>query len=156
MWARCFRNEFKDVESFYDSFEQEFWGPDRQKSMLYDMKLGKYDESSSRMSMAEYFLHKVSNYKHLTPPPSDLEIVYSLAAHFPSSVELEMRLAPKPSLRDAYRLLRRRDGESGDFLPNYLYEMCEAFQRGQRPDSARRYDGPYSTTSSDHRPKTPK
>ncbi|KAM3966651.1 uncharacterized protein ACR2FA_012187 [Aphomia sociella] len=138
MWARCFRSEFKDVEGFYETFEQEFWGADRQKSALYDMKLGKYDETSSRMSMSEYFLHKVSNYRHLNPPPSDLEIVYSLAAHFPSAVELELRLAPKPSLRDAYRLLRRREGENADFLPNYLYEMCEAFQRGSRPESARR------------------
>lgn len=157
MWARCFRNEFKDVEGFYSAFEQEFWGPDRQKSVLYDMKLGKYDETNaSRMSMSEYFLHKVSNYRHLNPPPSDLEIVYSLAAHFPSAVELELRLAPKPTLRDAYRLLRRRDGETADFLPNYLYEMCEAFQRGQRPESARRYDPSHSMSSSDHRPKTPK
>lgn len=156
MWARCFRHEFKDVEGFYSAFEQEFWGPDRQKSVLYDMKLGKYDETNARMSMSEYFLHKVSNYRHLNPPPSDLEIVYSLAAHFPSTVELELRLAPKPTLRDAYRLLRRRDGETGDFLPNYLFEMCEAFQRGQRIDSARRYEGPHSTSTSDHRPKTPK
>lgn len=138
MWTRCFRNEFKDVESFYAAFEQEFWGPDRQKAVLYDLKLGKYDESDSRMSMSEYFLHKVSNYRHLTPPPSDLEIVYSLAAHFPTAVELELRLTPKPTLRDAYRVLRRREGESADFLPNYLYDMCEAFHRGQRPETSRR------------------
>lgn len=138
MWARCFRNEFQDVENFYEAFEQEFWGPERQKSVLYDMKLGKYDEKKSRMSMSEYFLYKVSNYKHLIPPPSDLEIVYSLAAHFPSAVELELRLTPKPTLREAYSLLRRREGEANDFLPNYLYEMCEAFHRGSRPNSARR------------------
>lgn len=158
MWARCFKNEFKNVEGFYSAFEQEFWGADRQKAVLYDLKLGKYDEASSRMSMSEYFLHKVSNYRHLSPPPSDLEIVYSLAAHFPTAVELELRLAPKPTLRDAYRLLRRKDGESSDFLPNYLYEMCEAFQRGQRPDSARRHDGPHSLSSSttDHGTKTSK
>ncbi|XP_060810643.1 uncharacterized protein LOC132904388 [Amyelois transitella] len=149
MWARCFRSEFKDVDSFYSTFEQEFWGPDRQKSVLYDMKLGKYDESNSRMSMSEYFLHKVSNYRHLNPPPSDLEIVYSLAAHFPSAVELELRLAPKPTLRDAYRALRRREGESVDFLPNYLYEMCEAFQRGSRPESARRPDSSRSTSKAE-------
>lgn len=148
MWARCFRSEFKDVESFYNTFEQEFWGPDRQKSALYDMKLGKYDENS-RMSMSEYFLHKVSNYRHLNPPPSDLEIVYSLAAHFPSAVELELRLAPKPTLRDAYRVLRRREGEAADFLPNYLYDMCEAFQRGSRPESARRPDSMSSMTKTD-------
>lgn len=140
MWARCFRNEFQDVENFYEAFEQEFWGPERQKSVLYDMKLGKYDEKKSRMSMSEYFLYKVSNYKHLIPPPSDLEIVYSLAAHFPSAVELELRLTPKPTLREAYSLLRRREGEANDFLPNYLYEMCEAFHRGSRPHSARRPD----------------
>lgn len=144
MWARCFRSEFKDVESFYIAFEQEFWGPDRQKTVLYDLKLGKYGEANSRISMSEYFLHKVSNYRHLNPPPSDLEIVYSLAAHFPSAVELELRLTPKPTLREAYRVLRRREGEAADFLPNYLYEMCEAFQRGQRPESARRHDGPSS------------
>lgn len=138
MWARCFRSEFKDVETFYMAFEQEFWGPDRQKAVLYDMKLGKYDDSNQRISMSEYFLHKVSNYQHLTPPPSDLEIVYSLAAHFPTAVELELRLAPKPSLREAYHVLRRREGEGTDFIPNYLYEMCEAFQKGQRPESARR------------------
>ncbi|XP_068629030.1 uncharacterized protein [Battus philenor] len=132
MWARCFRNEFKDAEGFYDAFEQEYWGPERQKLILYDMKLGKYEEEKSRMSMSEYFLHKVTNYKHLTPPPSDLEIVYSLAAHFPSAVELEMRLTPKPTLREAYSLLRRREGEATDFLPNYLFEMCETFQRGRR------------------------
>ncbi|XP_053601550.1 uncharacterized protein LOC128670142 [Plodia interpunctella] len=149
MWARCFRSEFKDVESFYATFEQEFWGPDRQKSVLYDMKLGKYDEGSSRMSMSEYFLHKVCNYRHLSPPPSDLEIVYSLAAHFPSAVELELRLAPKPTLRDAYRALRRREGESAEFLPNYLYEMCEAFQRGSRPESTRRPDSSRSTSKAD-------
>lgn len=146
MWARCFRGDFKDVEAFYSTFEQEFWGPDRQKSVLYDLKLGKYDETSSRMTMPEYFLHKVSNYRHLSPPPSDLEIVYSIAAHFPSAVELELRLTPKPTLRDAYRVLRRREGEAGDFLPNYLYEMCEAFQRGQRPES-RRHDGHSSHTT---------
>lgn len=140
LWARCFRSEFKDVESFYITFEQEFWGQDRQKTVLYDLKLGKYGETSSRISMSEYFLHKVTNYKHLNPPPSDLEIVYSLAAHFPSAVELELRLTPKPTLREAYRVLRRREGEAADFLPNYLYEMCEAFQRGQRPESARRHD----------------
>ncbi|CAH2229912.1 jg24522 [Pararge aegeria aegeria] len=138
MWARCFKNEFQDVEDFYEAFEQEFWGPERQKAILYDMKLGKYDESKSKMTMSEYFLYKVSNYKHLSPPPSDLEIVYSLAAHFPSAVELELRLTPKPTLREAYSLLRRREGEANDFLPNYLYEMCEAFQRGSRPESARR------------------
>ncbi|XP_031769932.2 uncharacterized protein LOC113522890 isoform X3 [Galleria mellonella] len=154
MWARCFRSEFKDVDSFYDIFEQEFWGADRQKSVLYDMKLGKYDETSSRMSMSEYFLHKVSNYRHLNPPPSDLEIVYSLAAHFPSAVELELRLAPKPSLREAYRMLRRREGENADFLPNYLYEMCEAFQRGSRPESARRPDSSPSVSKNEHRSKT--
>ncbi|CAH0722698.1 unnamed protein product, partial [Brenthis ino] len=135
MWVRCFRNEFKDMEEFYDAFEKEFWSSDKQKSILYDMKLGKYDENKSRMSMSEYFLYKVSNYKHLNPPPSDLEIVYSLAAHFPSAVELELRLTPKPTLREAYSLLRRREGEANDFLPNYLYEMCEAFQRGSRLDS---------------------
>lgn len=154
MWARCFRSEFKNVEGFYIAFEQEFWGPDRQKSVLYDLKLGKYDEASSRMSMSEYFLHKVSNYRHLAPPPSDLEIVYSLAAHFTTTVELELRLTPKPTLRDAYRLLRRRDGETTEFLPNYLYEMCEAFQRGQRPESARRHEGSktQSTSTSEHVP----
>lgn len=138
MWARCFRNEFTNVQSFYSAFEQEFWGPDKQKAVLYDMKLGKYDDGNPRISMSEYFLLKVSNYRHLTPPPSDLEIVYSLAAHFPTAVELELRLAPKPTLREAYRVLRRREGEAADVLPNYLYEMCEAFQRGQRPESARR------------------
>lgn len=143
MWARCFRSEFNDMESFFKAFEQEFWGLDRQKSVLYDMKLGKYDETTTGISMSEYFLHKVSNYRHLTPPPSDLEIVYSLAAHFNSAVELELRLSPKPSLREAYRILRRREGDSADFLPNYLYEMCEAFQRGQRAESARR-DPPQS------------
>lgn len=148
MWARCFRTEFKNVEGFYKAFEQEFWGLDRQKSVLYDLKLGKYDDAGSRLSMSEYFLHKVSNYRHLNPPPSDLEIVYSLAAHFPTAVELELRLTAKPTLRDAYRLLRRRDGESTEFLPNYLYEMCEAFQRGQRPDSARRQDPQPSTSES--------
>lgn len=140
MWARCFKSEFKNIESFFRAFEEEFWGPDRQKAALYDMKLGKYDEANQPMSMSEYFLHKVSNYRHLNPPPSDLEIVYSLAAHFPSAVELELRLSPKPTLREAYRMLRRREGEAADFLPNYLYEMCEAFQRGQRPESARRQD----------------
>lgn len=154
MWARCFRSEFKDVESFYSAFEQEFWGPDRQKAVLYDMKLGKYDEGNPRSSMSEYFLHKVSNYRHLTPPPSDLEIVYSLAAHFPTAVELELRLAPKPTLREAYHVLRRREGEGSDFLPNYLYEMCEAFQRGQRPESARRGDG--SSSCVDYDKKVPK
>ncbi|XP_075983218.1 uncharacterized protein LOC142981297 [Anticarsia gemmatalis] len=146
MWARCFRSEFKDVETFYIAFEQEFWGPDRQKAVLYDMKLGKYDDTNPRVSMSEYFLHKVSNYRHLTPPPSDLEIVYSLAAHFPTAVELELRLAPKPTLREAYHVLRRREGEGADFLPNYLYEMCEAFQRGQRPESARRDPSQSSNT----------
>ncbi|XP_045489434.1 uncharacterized protein LOC123690269 [Pieris rapae] len=139
MWLRCFKSEFKTVENFYTAFEEEFWGPNRQKAVLYDMKLGKYDENDTR-SMSEYFLCKVSNYKHLNPPASDLEIVYSLAAHFPSAVELELRLTPKPSLREAYGLLRRREGEGNDFLPNYLYEMCEAFQRGIRPESARRND----------------
>lgn len=142
MWARCFRNEFNNTECFFIAFEQEFWGPDRQKAVLYDLKLGKYDEETSRMSMSEYFLHKVSNYRHLTPPPSDLEIVYSLAAHFSSAVELELRLTPKPSLREAYRILRRREGEASDFLPNYLYEMCDAFQRGLKPDIARRSSVP--------------
>lgn len=137
LWARCFKHEFKNMQSFYQLFEQEFWGPDRQKAVLYDMKLGKFDETNPRLSMSEYFLHKVSSYRHLTPPPSDLEIVYSLAAHFPSAVELELRLSQKPSLREAYRVLRRRETEASDFLPNYLYEMCEAFQRGQRPESAR-------------------
>ncbi|XP_049887533.1 uncharacterized protein LOC126381955 [Pectinophora gossypiella] len=151
MWARCFRSEFKDIESFYNAFEQEFWGADRQKSALYDLKLGKYDEANSRMSMSEYFLHKVSNYRHLSPPPSDLEIVYSLAAHFPSAVELELRLTPKPTLREAYRVLRRREGEAADFLPNYLFEMCEAFQRGQRPESARRHDAHSSLSEHDIR-----
>lgn len=155
MWARCFRSEFKDVETFYNAFEQEFWGADRQKAVLYDMKLGKYDEGNPRASMSEYFLHKVSNYRHLTPPPSDLEIVYSLAAHFPTAVELELRLAPKPTLREAYRVLRRREGEGADFLPNYLYEMCEAFQRGQRPDSARR-DPSQSSYNIDQDKKVPK
>ncbi|XP_061382914.1 uncharacterized protein LOC133320086 [Danaus plexippus] len=139
MWARCFRSEFKDAASFYDAFEEEFWGMERQKAILYDMKLGKFDENKSRMSMSEYFLYKVSNYKRLNPPPSDLEIVYSLAAHFPSVVELELRLTPKPTLREAYSLLRRREGEANDFLPNYLYEMCDAFQRGLRPESTHRY-----------------
>lgn len=138
MWARCFKREFKDMESFFSEFEQEFWGRDRQKSVLYDMKLGKYDVSNSTISMSEYFLHKVSNYRHLTPPPSDLEIVYSLAAHFDTAIELELRLSPRPSLREAYRVLRRREGDAADFMPNYLYEMCEAFQRGQKPESARR------------------
>ncbi|XP_072935876.1 uncharacterized protein [Epargyreus clarus] len=147
MWARCFRSEFKDMDSFYNAFEQEFWGPDRQKQILYDLKLGKYDETNSRMSMSEYFLHKVSNYKHLNPPPSDLEIIYSLAAHFPTAVELELRLTPKPSLREAYALLRRREGEAADFLPNYLYEMCDAFQRGLRPESARRTDSHTTQTN---------
>ena len=153
MWARCFRSEFKDVETFYIAFEQEFWGPDRQKAVLYDMKLGKYDDKNARVSMSEYFLHKVSNYRHLTPPPSDLEIVYSLAAHFPTAVELELRLAPKPTLREAYHVLRRREGEGSDFLPNYLYEMCEAFQRGQRPESARRGDGSSSSYNLEHEKK---
>lgn len=140
MWARCFRTEFKDVETFYKAFEQEFWGPERQKSVLYDMKLGKYDELNSRISMSEYYLHKLSNYRHLTPPPSDLEIVYSLAAHFPTAVELELRLSQRPSLREAYRVLKRREGEATDFLPNYLFEMCDAYQRGHRPESARLRD----------------
>lgn len=156
MWARCFRSEFKDVETFYVAFEQEFWGPDRQKAVLYDMKLGKYDDRNPRTSMSEYFLHKVSNYRHLTPPPSDLEIVYSLAAHFPTAVELELRLAPKPTLREAYHVLRRREGEGSDFLPNYLYEMCEAFQRGQRPESARRGDGSPSSYNLDREKKVTK
>lgn len=152
MWARCFKSEFRDIDDFYDAFEQEFWGKDRQKTVLYDMKLGKYDEVAQRISMSEYFLHKVSNYRHLTPPPSDLEIVYSLAAHFPSAVELELRLSQKPSLREAYRVLRRREGEGVDFLPNYLYEMCEAYQRGHRPESARRRDCAETqpTTCSEH------
>ncbi|XP_050673418.1 uncharacterized protein LOC126971261 [Leptidea sinapis] len=141
MWARCFKSEFKDTNTFYKAFEQEFWSSDRQKSILYDMKLGKYDENQ-RMSMSEYFLCKVSNYKHLVPPPSDLEIIYSLAAHYPSAVELELRLTPKPSLRETYGMLRRREGEGSDTLPNYLYEMCESFQRGLRPDSGRRSDNP--------------
>lgn len=145
MWARCFKNEFKDVENFYNAFEFEFWGPDRQKSVLCDLKLGKYDEENSRMTMSQYFLHKVTNYRHLTPPPSDLEIVYSLAAHFPSAVELELRLTPKPTLRDAYRVLRRREGEPTGYLPNYLYEMCEEFQRGQRPNSVWRHEKQAST-----------
>ena len=149
MWARCFRSEFKDIDDFYEAFEKEFWSSERQKSILYDMKLGKYDENKSRMSMSEYFLYKVSNYKHLSPPPSDLEIVYSLAAHFPSAVELELRLTPKPTLREAYSLLRRREGETNDFLPNYLYEMCEAFQRGSRPESVRRPDEPVHSQVSD-------
>ncbi|XP_052737384.1 uncharacterized protein LOC128198078 [Bicyclus anynana] len=154
MWARCFRNEFQDVEDFYEAFEQEFWGPDRQKSILCDMKLGKYDENKSRMTMSEYFLFKVSNYKHLSPPPSDLEIVYSLAAHFPSVVELELRLTPKPTLREAYSLLRRREGEANDFLPNYLYEMCETFQRGSRSESARRPEEQPSSSGDDkNKPK---
>lgn len=156
MWARCFKSEFENIDNFYTAFEQEFWGPDRQKSVLYDMKLGKYEETNSRMSMSEYFLHKVSNYRHLTPPPSDLEIVYSLAAHFPSAVELELRLTPKPTLREAYRVLRRKEGEGADFLPNYLYEMCEAFQRGQRPESARRHDGPHSYTTDQETKETKK
>ncbi|XP_045760630.1 uncharacterized protein LOC123864319 [Maniola jurtina] len=156
MWARCFRNEFENVEEFYEAFEQEFWGPDRQKSILYDMKLGKYDEKKSRMSMSEYFLYKVSNYKHLTPPPSDLEIVYSLAAHFPSAVELELRLTPKPTLREAYSLLRRREGEANDFLPNYLYDMCEAFHRGSRPESARRPEDQPNSNSVDEKNKRSK
>lgn len=145
MWARCFKSEFKNVEDFYDAFEHEFWSSERQKTILYDMKLGKYDEKKSRMSISEYFLYKVSNYKHLKPPPSDLEIIYSLAAHFSSAVELELRLTPKPTLREAYSLLRRREGEANDFLPNYLYEMCEAFQRGSRPESARRPDDQQSS-----------
>nr|XP_026484994.1 uncharacterized protein LOC113392669 [Vanessa tameamea] len=149
MWARCFKSEFKDVDDFFDAFEQEFWGSERQKSILYDMKLGKYDEKKSRMSMSEYFLYKVSNYKHLSPPPSDLEIIYSLAAHFPSAVELELRLTPKPTLREAYSLLRRREGEANDFLPNYLYEMCEAFQRGSQPESARRPEDQQSSKKED-------
>ncbi|XP_046976427.1 uncharacterized protein LOC124542525 [Vanessa cardui] len=149
MWARCFKSEFKDVDDFFEAFEQEFWGSERQKSILYDMKLGKYDEKKSRMSMSEYFLYKVSNYKHLSPPPSDLEIIYSLAAHFPSAVELELRLTPKPTLREAYSLLRRREGEANDFLPNYLYEMCEAFQRGSQPESARRPDDQQSSKKED-------
>ncbi|CAH2068794.1 unnamed protein product, partial [Iphiclides podalirius] len=147
MWARCFREEFRDAESFYGAFEQEYWGPDRQKLILYDMKLGKFDEGETKMSMSEYFLHKVTNYKHLTPPPSDLEIVYSLAAHFPSAVELEMRLTPKPTLREAYSLLRRREGEANDFLPNYLFEMCEAFQRGCRAEASQRHQASQATCS---------
>lgn len=149
MWARCFKNEFEDLYSFYTAFEREFWGQDRQKTVLYDMKLGKYDEETATVSKSEYFLHKVSNYRHLSPPPSDLEIVYSLAAHFPSAIELELRLSQKPSLHEAYRVLRRREGEKIDFLPNYLYEMCEAYQRGHRPDSARRRDFPDSTPRSE-------
>ncbi|GBP59653.1 hypothetical protein EVAR_39808_1 [Eumeta japonica] len=148
LWARCFRGEFKSVEGFYRAFEQEFWSGDRQKAVLYDMKLGKYDDAGARTTMSEYFLQKVSNYKRLTPPPSDLEIVYSLAAHFPSAVELELRLSQRPSLRDAYRVLRRREGEAPDSLPNYLYDMCEAFQRGLQPESARRRDAAAGTTRS--------
>ncbi|KPJ13677.1 hypothetical protein RR48_10861 [Papilio machaon] len=154
LWARCFRNEFKQVEDFYEAFEQEYWGPERQKLILYDMKLGKYDEGKSRMAMSEYFLHKVTNYKHLTPPPSDLEIIYSLAAHFPSAVELEMRLTPKPTLREAYSMLRRREGEAADFLPNYLFEMCEAYQRGCRPpppDHRHQASQPSCTTDKDNK-----
>lgn len=147
MWARCFRNEFKDTEDFYEAFEQEYWGADRQKMILYDMKLGKYDVERSRMSMSEYFLHKVTNYKHLTPPPSDLEIVYSLAAHFPSAVELEMRLTPKPTLREAYSLLRRREGEANNYLPNYLFEMCEAFQHGRRVEPEQRHQASQASGS---------
>ncbi|XP_048004743.1 uncharacterized protein LOC125240738 [Leguminivora glycinivorella] len=149
MWARCFKSEFKDVEHFFKAFEEEFWGADRQKAALYDMKLGKYDEANQQIPMSEYFLQKVSSYRHLNPPPSDLEIVYSLAAHFPSAVELELRLSPKPTLREAYRMLRRREGEASDFLPNYLYEMCEAFQRGQRPESARRQDAGLAANSTE-------
>ncbi|XP_048481785.1 uncharacterized protein LOC125489591 [Plutella xylostella] len=153
LWARCFRHEFSDIASFYKAFEQEFWGPERQKAVLYDLKLGKYDPSSG-LSMSEYFLHKVCSYRHLAPPPSDLEVVYSLAAHYPAAVELELRLAPRPSLREAYAALRRREGAAADFLPNYLYEMCEAFQRGQRPESARKHEGSQSArTASEVPPK---
>lgn len=151
MWARCFKNEFINLDDFYNAFEQEFWGSDQQKSVLYDLKLGKYNEEHSRMSMSEYFLHKVTNYRHLNPPPSDLEIVYSLAAHFPTAVELELRLTPKPTLRDAYRILRRREGEPAGYLPNYLYEMCEEFHRGQQPSSARRHEKLQNTTDTERK-----
>lgn len=113
LWADAFLATYSNYNQFKMSFNEHFWGADRQLQVKLQLEAGRYSEGP----FVDHFNFYVCLAKHLQPPFSTNLLISTISRHFPPNISV--LLIGAVTLEEALARLRQADYYLGSSRTNF-------------------------------------